>query len=98
MMRPEYGYASKDCRVLPPQGGPRDAEYIFDMHLINWVSRCALHGWPVPHCQSWVCTASLRACQCTALGVHVKCPTLHGRSSPSTASIGMRLSTIDRSR
>ncbi len=39
MMRPEYGYASKDCRVPPPQGGSRDAEYIYDMHLINWVSQ-----------------------------------------------------------
>ena len=26
-------------QVPPPQGCPRDAEYIFDMHLVNWVGK-----------------------------------------------------------
>lgn len=39
MMRPEYGYAMKDCRVPPPTGCPKDAEYIFDLHLVSWVGK-----------------------------------------------------------
>ena len=31
-----------NSQVAPPQGCTRDAEYIFDMHLVNWVSKdCA---------------------------------------------------------
>lgn len=35
------GAAKWLCRwqVAPPQGCPRDAEYIFDMHLVNWVGK-----------------------------------------------------------
>ncbi len=28
-----------DAQVAPPQGCPKDAEYIFDMHLVNWVNK-----------------------------------------------------------
>ena len=26
-------------QVAPPQGCPKDAEYIFDMHLVNWIPK-----------------------------------------------------------
>ena len=39
MMRPEYGYATKGCKLPPPKGGSRDADYLFDMHLVNWVAK-----------------------------------------------------------
>ena len=39
MMRPEYGYATKGCKLPPPQGCSRDADYLFDMHLVNWVAK-----------------------------------------------------------
>lgn len=36
IMRPEYGYAAKDCRVPPPAGFAADAALLFDIHLLNW--------------------------------------------------------------
>ena len=35
-MKPEYGYAAKDCRVPPPPGCSVDAAFVFDIHLVNW--------------------------------------------------------------
>jgi hypothetical protein len=39
IMKPEYGYAGKGCRVLPPTGCAADAAFIFDIHLVNWYSK-----------------------------------------------------------
>ena len=39
MMRPEYGYATKGCKLPPPEGCSRDADYLFDMHLVHWVAK-----------------------------------------------------------
>ncbi|BDA50340.1 probable peptidyl-prolyl cis-trans isomerase FKBP5 [Coccomyxa sp. Obi] len=36
IMKPEYGYAAKDCRVPPPAGCSADAAFVFDIHLVNW--------------------------------------------------------------
>ena len=38
MMRPEYGYATKGCKLPAPKGCSRDADYLFDMHLVNWAA------------------------------------------------------------
>lgn len=39
IMKPEYGYAGKGCRVPPPTGCAADAAFIFDIHLVNWYSK-----------------------------------------------------------
>jgi hypothetical protein len=90
MMRPEYGYASKDCRVPPPQGGPRDAEYIFDMHLINWVSQCALHDWPAPPCRPGSAQVACKPASAQLRGP-CKVPRFAWEQQPVA---GMTLSTI----
>ncbi len=38
-MKPEYGYAGKDCRVPPPAGCAADAAFVFDIHLVNWYAK-----------------------------------------------------------
>ena len=34
-MRPEYGYAGKDCKVAPPAGCARDEAFLYDIHLVR---------------------------------------------------------------
>ena len=34
-MRPEYGYAGKECKVAPPAGCARDEAFLFDIHLVR---------------------------------------------------------------
>ncbi len=41
-MRPEYGYASKDCAVAPPRGCARDEAFLFDIHLVPSLCSCLL--------------------------------------------------------
>eukprot|EP00884_Botryococcus_braunii_P003072 jgi/Botrbrau1/12766/Bobra.0238s0005.1 len=35
-LRPEYGFASKDCKVKQPEGHAPDEAYVFDIQLVNW--------------------------------------------------------------
>lgn len=39
IMKPEYGYTGKDCRVPPPAGCSADAAFVFDIHLLNWYQK-----------------------------------------------------------
>lgn len=35
-LKPDYGFAQKDCRFSPPAGFSADSDFVFDLQLVNF--------------------------------------------------------------